>query len=75
VALVIHNLLIDVVGVAAGLGAYAVVHGLRTRRGMRRAGERRDRLEGLLAPYDGLTVVPVRVRDELPANVYQLRRR
>ena len=75
-----HDLLIDGVGVAAGLGTYAIVRGLavlhrRRHTDGRDRRNRRDRLDGLLAPYGRMTAVPIPVRDELPANVYQLRRR
>jgi hypothetical protein len=73
-----HNVMLEMAGVASGLLAYAIGRSLLAwragHREIARAG-RRDRLDGLLAPYDHLTVVPIPARDELPANVVRLRRR
>jgi len=77
-----HNVMLEVAGVACGLLAYATARGVLALRDARRASTRTTRgrrLDGLLAPYDKLTPIPIRVRDgerrALPANVYPLRRR
>jgi hypothetical protein len=76
-----HGVMLEMAGMATGLLAYAVWRGVLAWRDAHRAStrsDRRARLDGLLAPYDSLTLVPIPVRDEqreLPPNVYPLRRR
>jgi hypothetical protein len=74
-----HNLLLDGLGVAGGLAVYGALRATFGRLGGPRRGARvaagRERVDGLLAPYERLTVCPIPVRDELPANVRRLRPR
>ena len=74
-----HNLLLDVLGVAGGLAGYGALRATFGRLGAPRRSARsaagRDRVDGLLAPYDRLTMCPIPVRDELPSNVVRLRPR
>jgi hypothetical protein len=74
-----HDLLLDVLGVAGGLAGYGVLRATFGRFGAprrtTRAAAGRDRVDGLLAPYDGVVMQAIPVRDELPANVLRLRPR
>ncbi len=70
-----HDLMIDLLGATGGVACYGIARIMLGRRGARRDNARRVRLDGLLSPYDGLTVQPIPVRDELPPNVLRLRPR
>ncbi|HEY1739306.1 MAG TPA: hypothetical protein VGI86_11375 [Acidimicrobiia bacterium] len=74
-----HNLLLDVFGVGGGVAVYGALRATFGRFGAPRRNARaaagHQRVDGMLAPYEGLTMCPIPVRDELPANVLRLRPR